>query len=469
MNKYREIAEQVVELLGGKANISNVYHCMTRLRFHVKSPDSADLKAIEKVNGVMGVTDANGELQVIIGPAVESVYNEITEILGIQKSDAINENLDVKSKKKFTLKGCVNGVLNALSASLAPLVPLFVVVGVFNTVAVLLGPQFLKVITEDSDLYKNFYYVGQSILYFLPILIAYTASKRFGSNTLISMALACIMLYPKLIEIASAGNPFTVLGIPMTLVDYSTSVIPIILITWAQSYIEKLISKFTPDLVKVIVVPCLTILVMLPVGLCLLGPLGNYIGIALGQIIVNLYHVAGPLATLIAGATIIIGGAFGISRPIFFICLSTMLANGVEYAYMPIAMAIGNWIALGADLGYIFKAKSREQKQLGISCLVALALGGVSEPSLYGIFLVRRKLLISTAIAGAISGLYLGIMHVGYYVFGPSNVLNILGFVGGEKSNLIHGCIAAAIALISAFVFTLILEKGEVSGASNNN
>lgn len=102
---------------------------------------------------------------------------------------------------------------------------------------------------------------------------------------------------------------------------------------------------------------------------------------------------------------------------------------------MPIAMALGNWLAMGADLGYIIRAKSKEQKQLGISCLVALFFGGVSEPSLYGIFLVRRRLLISTAIAGAVSGLYLGIMHVGYYVFGPSNFLNILGFVGGDSSN----------------------------------
>lgn len=129
---------------------------------------------------------------------------------------------------------------------------------------------------------------------------------------------------------------------------------------------------------------------------------------------------------------------------------------------MPIAMALGNWLAMGADLGYIIRAKSKEQKQLGISCLVALFFGGVSEPSLYGIFLVRRRLLISTAIAGAVSGLYLGIMHVGYYVFGPSNFLNILGFVGGDSSNnLIHGIIACGIGLVVAFVLTLILEKGE--------
>lgn len=193
----------------------------------------------------------------------------------------------------------------------------------------------------------------------------------------------------------------------------------------------------------------------------LLGPIGNYVGVLLTQIITRLYNVFGPLATMIAGATVIIGNAFGISRPIFFVCLSTLLTNGVEYVYMPLAMAVGNWIAMGADVGYIIKAKSKEQKQLGISCLVALFFGGVSEPSLYGIFLVRRKLLISTTIAGAISGLYLGIMHVGYYVFGPSNFLNVIGFIGGKTSNLIHGSIACGIAFIAALVFTLLLEKGE--------
>lgn len=465
MEKNPNIAKQILDLVGGKENVKNLFHCMTRLRFNLNHPELADVEALKNTPGVLGAQDANGEFQVIIGPAVENVYKELITLTGLSGTEAIQENLDPKLKEKMTLKSVVNSVLNALSGSLAPLVPLFIVVGVFNTLAMLIGPQFLKLVTEDADIYKNFYYVGQAILYFLPILVGYAASRRLGSNTLITMALACIMLYPDFVTLASGEAAFTVLGIPMTLVDYNSSVIPIILIAWAQSHIEKLINKFTPDAVKVIVVPCLTILVMLPIGLCALGPIGNFIGVGLGLLIMGIYDVAGPLATTFVGATAIISGVFGISRPIFFICLSTMLTNGVEYAYMPIAMAISNWVAMGADVGFVIKAKSAKERQLGISCLIALFFGGVSEPSLYGIFLQRRKLLISTAIAGGLAGLYLGIMNVGYYVFGPSNFLNVMGFVGGNSSNFVHGCIAAGIGFLSAMIATLLLDKGEQKSA----
>lgn len=459
MDKNQNTAEQILELVGGKENIKNLFHCMTRLRFNLNDNLLADVEALKGTPGVLGVQDANGEFQVILGPAVGNVYKELIKLTGLSQTETTQENPEPETKEKVTVKSVADGVLNALSGSLAPLVPLFVVVGIFNTAAMLIGPQFLGFVSEDADLYKNFYYVGQAILYFLPILVGYAASRRLGSNTLITMALACVMLYPDFIAIANGETAFTVLGIPMTLVDYNTSVIPIILIAWIQAYVEKLLNKFIPDAIKVIVVPCLTVLIMLPVGLCALGPVGNFIGVGLGQLIVGLYHVAGPLATTFVGATAIISGVFGITRPIFFICLSTMLTNGVEYAYMPVAMAISNWVALGADLGFVLKAKSAKERQLGISCLIALFFGGVSEPSLYGIFLQRRNLLISTAIAGGLAGLYLGVMKVGYYVFGPSNFLNVMGFIGGASSNFVHGCIAAGIGFVSALAATLLLEK----------
>lgn len=395
MDKNRKTAEEILKFVGGKDNVKNLFHCMTRLRFNLTNDELADVTALRNTPGVMGAQDTSGEFQVIIGPAVEVIYNELIKLTGLAGTEAIPENLDAgreEIKKKLTFKGVVNNIFNIMSGSLAPLVPLFVVVGVFNTVAVLIGPQFLALVTEDADIYKNFYYVGQAILYFLPILVAFAASKRLGSNTLITMTLACVMLYPDFVAIATGEAAFTVLGIPMTLIAYNTSVIPIILIAWVQSYVEKLLNKITPDAVKVIVVPSLTVLVMLPVGLCALGPLGNFIGFGLGQLIVRLYDVAGPVATTIAGATIIISG--------------------------------------------------------------------VSEPSLFGIFLQHRRLLIATAIGGGLAGFYLGIMRVGYYVFGPSNFLNIMGFIGGETANLINGSIAAGIGLVSTLIATLLLEKG---------
>lgn len=458
MTTQKQVASQILDNIGETKNIKNVYHCMTRLRFNLVDLSLVNTEALNSIDGVMGIQEANNEFQVIIGPGVETVYKEFLDLTNLSEQELVTSEAE-KSKRKFSFKEWISDILNVMSASLAPLVPLFVVLGLFNTVAVLIGPGFLNLVSEKSDIYKVFYYVGQSILYFLPILVGYAASKRLKSNTLITMALACFMLYPAFIDIVNGGASFTVLGIPMTKVDYSTSVFPIILIAWSQEKIETFLNKHVPEAIKVIVIPCITILIMLPIGLCLLGPIGNFIGLGLGYLITNLYNYAGPLATLIAGATAVISGSFGITRPIFFVALTTMLASGVEYAYMPIAMSIANWVMLGAIVAFVLRVKSKKQRQLGISCLIALFFGGVSEPALYGIFLERRKILISTAIAGAISGLATGILKVGYYVFGPSNFLNVLGFVGGgSNKNLINGIICCVIAFVSSLILTYQMD-----------
>ena len=460
MKNKREMAQKILEKMGGMENISNVFHCMTRLRFNLKDIGLVNLEDVKQIEGVVGVQICSGEIQVIIGPAVESVYNEVIDITGLAKTSQIDEDLDnLNQKEKWSIKKICNDILNVFSACITPLIPLFVVIGIFNMIAVLIGPQFLKLVSEESDIYKNFYYVSQAILYFLPIMIAYTASKHFKCNTLITLALAAFMLYPALTEIIKEGTSFTIFGLPMPLVDYSNSLIPMMLIPWVQSYLERFLNRYIPDVIKVIFVPCGTILIMLPISLCLLGPIGNYIGVFLGQFIAWLYSVAGPLETAFVGALCVFSIVFGFTKPIFFICVTTLMSTGVEYTFLPIAMVIGNWVMLGALAGYIFTEKSVDKKQFGITCFVSLFLGGVSEPGVFGVFLNNKNSLIATAIAGAVSGLYIGIMNVGYYVFGPSSFLNVMGFIGGPSTNFLHGCIGAGIAFVCALVIMLILQK----------
>lgn len=460
MSKSSKIASSLLELVGGKQNISDVFHCMTRLRFNLKDVSLANLEEIKKVDGVLGVQIVSGEIQVIIGAGVEPVYNDVIAMTGLAETAAIQENLDPDVAPKVKgVKGFFSSLFNVFSATFSPLVPLFVVVGIFNMIAVLIGPQFFKLVAEDSAIYKNFYYVGQAILYFLPILVAYTAARRFKCNPLISIALAGILLYPEFIKIVSAGTPYTVYGIPVTLVDYSQSIIPIMLIVWVQSYIEKLLNKHIPEVIKVIVVPCGTIAVMLPLALCLLGPAGTFIGTGLGQLIFGLYNVAGPIATLLYGAIVVIGVALGFTRPIFFIAMTALFANGVEYAIMPASMVYLNWVVMGTILGYVIKSKTAKDRQFGITCFASNFLGGVSEPSIFGIIFNNRKLLISGVVAGAAAGLYSGIMNVGYYAFGPSNFLGVIGFLGGSQANFIHGCIAAGIGFVCAFLVTMFVYR----------
>ena len=221
-NNYSQMVSQIVEQIGGKDNISNVFHCMTRLRFNLVNKEVPDREAIKKIDGVLGIQDDNSGLQVIIGPHVDKVYQELIAQTGFAETEMINENLD---KKSLSIKGIFDSVINAFSASMNPLVPIFVLIGTFNVVATLLGPSFLKLVTEDSNLYTNFYNVGQAIIYFLPVLLAVTASKHFKTNMYLSLVIAFIMVYPSFIDALGTGT-YTVYGIPATNATYTSTVIP---------------------------------------------------------------------------------------------------------------------------------------------------------------------------------------------------------------------------------------------------
>jgi PTS system beta-glucosides-specific IIC component len=201
---------------------------------------------------------------------------------------------------------------------------------------------------------------------------------------------------------------------------------------------------------------------MLPVSFIVLGPLGNYVGVALTNGVIALRVIAGPLETMVVTALMPFLTAFGIGRPIFFACMTILMSTGQEYAFMPIAMVLNNWIIMGLSLGYMVRSKNLQQKQLGVTCFASNFLGGVSEPALFGILLPNKKLFLPVIIGGALGGLYLGIMNVGYFQMGASNFLSVMGFVGGEgSSNFIHGCIASGICLVATFASTLILFKEE--------
>lgn len=459
MNKYQELSNLILENIGGKENVSNLYHCMTRLRFVLKDKDQINEEALKAIKGVLGTVWSNaGELQVIIGPDVDNVYKQLIEITGLRETEKIDENLDVAKDRSF--KGVLNSIVAAFSACMNPLVPMFVLVGTFNVIAALIGPAFLKLVAEDSALYTNFYHVGQAVIYFLPVLIAVPAAKHFKTNQYISLVLACLLVYPSFIEAIDSGS-YTVFGIPATTAKYTASVLPIMLTVWVQSYVEKLADRISPNSMKVILFPFLTVLIMLPLMFCVLGPVATLAGGLLANLIIGLRRVAGPVETALITALVPFLTAFGVGRPIFFICMGMLFGNGVEYAYMPIAMVLTNFLAMGVALGYAIKSKG-EQRQLGITSFVACALGGVSEPTWFGVFLPNKKIYLPTIIGGAIGGLILGILNVGYYQFGPSNFLSVIGYISSQvPNNFMNGCIAAGATFIATVLAIVFLYKPE--------
>ena len=463
MDKYHTIASEVLRCVGDKQNVKNAYHCMTRLRLNLKDEGKVNIDGIRTADGVLGIQFNSGELQVIIGPKVEDVYNHFIEMADLEASEAIAENLDPGLLSDEPIwKRVPSKILEAFSASMAPLIPLFVVVGVANVIAAFIGPTMLNLVAQDSPIYTNFYYIGQSILYFLPVLTAYSASRFFKTNRLISLALAALLVYPNLIQALSAEGGYTVYGIPAANVDYSAQLIPTLLIVWVQSYVERGLKKIVPDAVDVLLVPFGTVAIMFPLGFCLLGPLGHRIGEILALGLSWLYNVAGPIETMVVTAAMPFLTVFGVGKPIFFAAMTVLMSTGTEYSYMGQAMVLNNFLIMGVCLGYIVKVKDQKKRQYGIASLVANALGGVSEPTLFGIVLPNPKTFIPIIVGGAVGGLAYGLLNVGYHQFGPSNVLGVIGFLGGDgMSDFFGGCIASALCFVVAFITMLVLYKDE--------
>ena len=235
----KDLAKKIIELVGGEDNIKSVQHCATRLRFELKDNSKADQAAIEKTEGVAGVVEKGGQLQLIIGPDVAKLYNVIVELIPNKSLGEVEEEATcTEDKQKLTFKKVGSNILAAISGCIVPLIPIIVTCAMFKTAYNLLGPSMLNIISAESDLYTLLTIVGDAGFYFLPIFLGYTSAKYFKCSIILGMLMAAIMIHPTLISIVSAGTPFTVYGIPMTLVNYSSSSLPIILIVYILSIVE---------------------------------------------------------------------------------------------------------------------------------------------------------------------------------------------------------------------------------------
>ncbi|MBQ1482408.1 MAG: PTS transporter subunit EIIC [Erysipelotrichaceae bacterium] len=453
--------EKILELVGGKENVSSVTHCATRLRIRIKDDEKIDADAIKAVSGVMGTQKNVGELQVIIGPAVDDVYQDFVKLGGFKEEKAIDENLDAGKGKGF--KAVVNTFFEAMTGCISPIVYAFVVMGMFKSITAIFGPSLLGWMAPESDIYVLMDGIGTAITYFLPFLLAYSSSQKLGANTVISLVLAAILMSPAISGVVTAGNPFKVFGlIPMTLIDYSSSFLPIILIVAVQVYVEKLLNKVIPNVLKTVFVPTLTVVIMATLGLCVLGPIGQWAGNGLASLVLALSEHAGWLEGALVCALYVFMVAFGLGGPVFLATFAVYMQTGVDYLYFPY-MAIYGMALVGIDLAYILKTKKAEEKETGLVALTSQLLGSVSEPTIYGVLFRNKTCLIVEVIACAIAGFYCGLTHAGVVglTFGLPVVGSFICFSGLTTANMVNGCISVVLGFALAFIGAMVLYKEE--------
>ena len=445
---YSKLAENIIELIGGDNNVVSLFHCATRLRFALKDKKEVKLDALKATKGVMGVVDAADGYQVIIGNDVSKVYDEIIKKYDIKALPNTYENLDKNSN-------IFQNVLNTLSTIIGPAIPLILCSGLVSALLVI----FTKFgLSTESTTYTILSMAGNIPLYFLPVLIGYTSSKRFGTDTMLSMFFSLVLISPVLLGLASSETPVTLFGLPVKAADYSSTLVPIILTIWAFKYVEKFVKKVVPSAVKFVFVPLLCILIMLPIELCLTAPLGHYVGQLLLSMMTAINNVAPWSSVLVVGALaplLVLTGMHFALIPLVFTQFAT-----VGYDNMLFVAFIGmNFSQFGVSLACAIKGKNVNLKSLAASCALTSFLAGVTEPALYGICVRMKKPLIATWIACITNAVFCAVTQVKVFSFGAPSFFTMPIFMNpdGSMSNFYFAIAAAALTIVVSFAATWIL------------
>lgn len=453
---YSVIAGNIVEKVGGKDNIMLFTHCLTRLRFNVKDKGLVDEEAISKMPGVTGIRWAADQIQIIIGQDVADVYKLVCKTNGLKREAAIDENLDGAEmvNKKLT----VSSVLLTLSGCIVPLLPMLIAGGMIK--AAILCLSTFGLMSADSATYATLNFASNAPMYFLPIAVGYTASKQFGVNPSIGMMLGGVLLHPTFTAMVAEGSAGAIFGLTIPVNSYGSSIFPMILTMFVCGFVERFFAKYSPKSLRAVIQPTCTILVMLPLMLCFLAPLGSILSTYLGIAIMWLYNVIGPLGTALFAAFspfLVMTG--------MHLCLDPYTANSLatmgKEVFVGPAMFVRNVNQGIACLAVAVKTKNQDLRTTAISCAITAIGGGVTEPALFGINLKYKKAMYSAMIGSFFGGLYAGIMGVARYAYGGSGIFGLAVFVGESPANLINELIAVAISSVITFVVGVIIIKPE--------
>ncbi|PAD21176.1 beta-glucoside-specific PTS transporter subunit IIABC [Terribacillus saccharophilus] len=452
---YPKLAGDILEAVGGEENIVNATRCATRLRLVLKRSKPAAKQEVNSLPGVITVVENGGQFQVVIGQHVGEVYDEFAKLVNVDTAEAGNEN-----------KGSIlNRIIATMSAVFAPFIYVLAAAGILQGALILINLLFPNFDTTST--YQVFSFISWAPFTFLPIFIAITASKHFKTNTYIAVAACAALVSPDWATMAASiadGNSMNFLGLPLTETTYTSSVLPPLFLVWILSYLERFLNKHMNEVIRPLFVPLISIIVMVPLTLVAIGPLTS-----LGANgIANGYNFLAEYAPWLAGAIIgslwqvivIFGVHWGITPMV--------LANFEQYgrdsfqAYQTIAVIA----QVGAVVGVILKAKSKEVKKVGVSAGIT-GIFGITEPAIYGVTLRFKKPFIIGCISGAIGAIVASFFNPYYFAYaglpGPLTIVN--GINGDYPTSFIGIVIGAAIAIVLPIILIQIFGFGEDTAA----
>lgn len=445
------VGKRVWEAVGGEKNVNSLVHCATRLRFKLKDESVADTQKLKQDPDVIQVVQSGGQYQVVIGSNVADVYQAIVDEQGLTDQSGTEDQS----------KNPLNRLIDIISSIFTPFLGAMAAAGIlkgFLSLATVLGW-----LATDTGAYQVLFAAADGVFTFLPVMLAFTAAKKFKTNQFLSVAIAMALVYPAITQLAGAGGAVDFFGLPIVLAQsgYTSSVIPIILAVWVQSKFEPLVKKVIPQFLQMIFVPMIVLLVMVPLTFLLLGPIGTVIGNGLGSLFNSIYSFSPLVAGLIMGSLWQVFVMFGMHWgfvPIMFLNIEQYGFDVMVPMLLPAVLAQG-----GAALAVAIRTKDTKLRSLGISSTIT-SLFGITEPTVYGVTLPLKKPFVVACLSAGIGGAMIGFAGVKAFSSGLVSLLTIPTFISTNQaveSNVTMAILATALSFVLAFVGTLIVGFDE--------
>ncbi|MCD7806105.1 MAG: PTS transporter subunit EIIC [Lachnospiraceae bacterium] len=466
--KYEELADSIVDLIGGKDNIVFFSHCVTRLRFNLKDKSKVQEEKLEKVEGVISLRWQGEQLQVVIGAAVADAYSLICEKNGLEQMSEVPEE-NTESKPKAGKGSVVNNIIQTIAGSISPVIPILVACGMIKVIVALGGLTGL--LTEDMSTYQILTFVGDAGFYFLPIFVGGYAAKRMGTSIPLGMLMGAILCHPTFISLATNaaadGTTLKIYGLPIAARTYTGTIFPVLLSVLVLKYVEKFFKKIIPEILRTMLVPLLTALVMLPIVLCVLAPAGYYVGLVISDVLIWIYDMVGFLGIAIVSALIPFLIMTGMHTAISPFVVQSIATYGKESFLNP-ATFVSNMDQGFASLAVAIKTKDKNLRSIALSGAVTAILGGVTEPAMYGVNLKYKRPMIAAMIGNFCGAGVAGLLHVSAYSFGAIGIFSLSMYVHDGDMNLLYMIIGLAVGAIVTMICTFILYKDETEEVAAN-
>lgn len=442
---YKSLAKDIVCNIGGKENVKGVTHCVTRLRFTVLDHDKIAVDTIKQLPGVLSVVDSSGQFQVVLGPCVGEVFEEVQKLVGTE------ELQQVKKKEKKTIKGLAKEALDTLISCFVPAIPAIAGSGMIKVLVVLLS--YAGLLETTSSTYTILNTIGDGVFYFLPFFVAYNAAKKMEVDIFLSMILAAILLHPNFSTLGESGTYVGFFGAGLKLINYSTQALPLIFGVWLLKYVDKFANKVSPNMVKVFLKPMISILIVAPILLILIGPAASLLGDGFAYFC-NIMNQWGWLAVGLNAALFPIMVLTGTHNATIPLLVQMFATQGFDAIFLPSGMA-ANIAEAGAAGAVAFKTKNKGLRGTAISASFS-ALLGITEPALYGVNLRLKKPFIAVLLGSLLGGCYIGWVGLTAPTFVTPSILTAPIFVGAGVNFLI-GLSSLPVVYFITFIITYFL------------